>query len=50
MWFIIAFILLAVWIVGLVSAWAIGAFVHLLLIAAIVLFMIGFLRRGQTAA
>lgn len=49
MLFLIAVILLALWIVGLVSSWAIGAFVHLLLVAAIILFILGMVSRGRAA-
>ncbi len=36
----IAFILLVLWVLGVVGAYTIGWFIHLLLIAAIVLFLI----------
>jgi hypothetical protein len=49
MLFTIGIILFVLWLVGLVSSWAIGAFVHLLLIAAIVLFILGFVTRGRAA-
>jgi hypothetical protein len=48
MLFVLAIILLIAWILGVVGTYAIGAFVHLLLIAAIVLFIIGLFSRGRT--
>ncbi len=36
----IAFILLVLWVLGLVGVYSIGWFVHLLLVAAIILFLI----------
>jgi len=43
MLYTIAVVLLIMWILGLVSGYAIGAFVHLLLVVAIVLFLAGLL-------
>ena len=43
MLYTIAVVLLIMWILGLVSGYAIGAFVHLLLVVAIVLFLAGVL-------
>jgi hypothetical protein len=42
MLYTLAVILLVAWLLGIVGAYAIGAFVHVLLIIAIVLFLIGF--------
>ena len=47
MLFTIAVILLVLWLLGLVSGYTIGAFVHVLLVIAIVLFLVGLLRGRQ---
>ena len=44
----IAVILLVMWILGLVSSYTMGGFIHLLLVLAIVVFLIRVLR-GRTA-
>ena len=44
----IAVILLILWILGLVSSYTMGGFIHLLLVLAIVVFLIRVLR-GRTA-
>ena len=41
MLFTIAVILLVAWLLGIVGAYTIGAFVHVLLVVAIVLFLVG---------
>ena len=38
----LAVILLIAWLLGIVGAYTIGAFVHVLLVIAIVLFILGF--------
>ena len=43
MLYTIAVILLIMWLLGLVSGYTVGAFVHLLLVIAIVLFLVGLL-------
>ena len=43
MLFGIAVILLIAWILGLVGTYTIGAFVHVLLVIAVVLFIVGLL-------
>ena len=43
MLFTIAVILLIAWMLGIVGMYAIGAFVHVLLVVAIVLFVVGLL-------
>jgi uncharacterized membrane protein YhaH (DUF805 family) len=48
MLFILAMILLVAWILGLVGTYTIGAFVHLLLVIALVLFVIGLLSGRRT--
>jgi hypothetical protein len=40
----IAVILLILWLLGFVSGYTIGAFIHVLLVVAIVLFLVGLLR------
>jgi hypothetical protein len=44
----LAVILLIAWVLGLVGTYTIGAFVHLLLVAAIVLFVVGLLTGRST--
>ena len=43
MLYTIAVILLIAWVLGLVGTYTVGAFVHVLLVAAIVLFLVGLL-------
>jgi hypothetical protein len=43
MLFTIAVILLVLWLLGFVSGYTIGAFIHVLLVVAIVLFLVGLL-------
>lgn len=43
MLYTIAVILLVAWLLGLVGTYTIGAFVHVLLVIAIVLFLVGLL-------
>ena len=47
----LAVILLIAWLLGIVGTYTIGAFVHVLLVIAIVLFIIGFVtgRRPSVA-
>ena len=40
---ILAIILLVAWVLGVVGTYTIGAFVHLLLVAAVVLFIVSLL-------
>ena len=50
MLYTIAVILLIAWLLGIVGAYTIGAFVHVLLVIAIALFVIGLMsRRGSLA-
>jgi len=49
MLYTIAVILLVMWLLGLVSGYTIGAFIHVLLVIAIVLFLAG-LVSGRRAA
>jgi Family of unknown function (DUF5670) len=48
MLYTIAVILLLAWVLGLVGTYTIGAFVHVLLVAAIVLFLVGLLSGRRT--
>lgn len=43
MLFTIAVILLVLWALGMVSGYAIGGFIHLLLVIAIVMVLVGFI-------
>ena len=43
MLYTIAVILLVMWLLGLVSGYTIGAFIHILLVIALVLFLAGLL-------
>jgi asparagine N-glycosylation enzyme membrane subunit Stt3 len=45
MLFTLAVILLIAWLLGVVGTYTIGAFVHVLLVIAIVLFIVGLLTR-----
>jgi len=42
MLYTIAVVLLILWLLGLVSGYTLGAFVHVLLVIAVVLFLAGF--------
>ena len=44
----LAVILLIAWLLGVVGTYAIGAFVHLLLVIAVVLFLVGILSGRRT--
>jgi hypothetical protein len=48
MLYILAVILLVAWLLGVVGTYTIGAFVHVLLVAAIVLFLIGLFAGRRT--
>jgi hypothetical protein len=48
MLFTIAVILLIAWLLGVVGTYTIGAFVHVLLVAALVLFLIGLINGRRT--
>jgi hypothetical protein len=41
MLYTIAVVLLILWLLGLVSGYTIGSFIHLLLVVAVVLFLVG---------
>lgn len=40
MWYTIAFVLLVLWLLGLVSGYAMGGFIHLLLAVAVVMVLV----------
>ena len=44
----LAIILLVLWAVGLVTSTALGGFIHLLLVVAIVLLLVRFISGGRT--
>lgn len=48
MLFTLAVILLIAWLLGVVGTYTIGAFVHVLLVVALVLFLIGLLNGRRT--
>ena len=48
MLYTIAVILLIAWVLGLVGTYTIGAFVHVLLVVAIVLFVLGLMSGRRT--
>jgi hypothetical protein len=49
MLFTLAVILLIAWLLGVVGTYTIGAFVHVLLVIAIVLFLLGVISGRRTA-
>jgi hypothetical protein len=50
MLFTIAVILLIAWLLGVVGTYTIGAFVHVLLVIAVVLFLVGLVSGRRTLA
>jgi hypothetical protein len=48
MLYMIALILLVAWLLGVVGTYTIGAFVHVLLVIAVVLFIVGLLSGRRT--
>ena len=48
MLFLLAVILLIAWLLGIVGTYTIGAFVHVLLVIAVVLFIVGLLSGRRT--
>ena len=48
MLYTIAVILLVMWLLGMVSGYTIGAFLHVLLVIAIVLFLVGLISGRRT--
>ncbi|HET9359777.1 MAG TPA: lmo0937 family membrane protein [Vicinamibacterales bacterium] len=49
MLYTIAVVLLILWLLGLVSGYTIGAFIHVLLVIAVVLFLAGLVSRRRLA-
>jgi Family of unknown function (DUF5670) len=50
MLYAIAVILLIAWLLGIVGTYTIGAFVHVLLVVAVVLFVVGLLSGRRSLA
>lgn len=50
MLFIVAIILLIVWLLGIFETYAVGAFGHMLLVASLVVFLIGWFTGRRTLA
>ena len=48
MLYTIAVVLLVLWLLGLVSGYTIGAFIHVLLVIAVVLFLAGLVSGRRT--
>jgi hypothetical protein len=48
MLYTLAVILLIAWLLGVVGTYTIGAFVHLLLVVAVVLFLVGIISGNRT--
>jgi hypothetical protein len=48
MLYTLAVILLIAWLLGVVGTYTIGAFVHVLLVIAVVLFLIGIIQGNRT--
>ena len=42
----IAIVLLALWVLGLVSSYTLGGYIHVLLVVAVVVFLLRYLRRS----
>jgi hypothetical protein len=49
MLYTIAVVMLVLWLLGLVSGYTIGAFIHVLLVVAIVLFLVGMINGRRIA-
>lgn len=49
MLYTIAVILLVLWLLGLVSGYTIGAFIHVLVVIAVVLFLVGVISGRRMA-
>jgi hypothetical protein len=50
MLYTLAVILLVAWLLGIVGTYTIGAFVHVLLVVAVVLFVVGLVSGRRTLA
>lgn len=49
MLYTIAVVLLILWLLGLVSGYTVGAFIHVLLVIAVVLFLVGLVSGRRMA-
>ena len=49
MLYTVAVVMLVLWLLGLVSGYTIGAFIHVLLVMAIVLFLVGMINGRRIA-
>jgi hypothetical protein len=49
MWYTIAFVLLVLWLLGLVSGYALGGFIHILLAVAIVMVLFNLISGRKPA-
>lgn len=43
----IAVILIVLWLLGLVTSYTIGGFIHIALVIAIIVLIVGFIQRGR---
>ena len=43
----IAVILIVLWLLGLVTSYTMGGFIHVLLVIAIIVVIVGFIQRGR---
>ena len=50
MLYTLAVLLLIAWLLGIVGTYTIGAFVHVLLVIAVVLFLVGIISGNRTIA
>ena len=48
MLYTIAVVLLVLWLLGLVSGYAVGAFIHILLVIAVILVLVGLVSGRRT--
>ena len=48
MLYTVAVILLVMWLLGMVSGYTVGAFIHVLLVIAVVLFLVGLISGRRT--
>jgi len=49
MWWITAVLLTLVWLLGLMSSYTMGGFIHLLLVVALVMVLVDIIRGRRTA-
>lgn len=49
MLWMISVLLLVLWLLGLVSGYTVGAWIHILLVLAVIALAIGLIRRGTSA-